>query len=145
MQQTKEATKEVLGKLSTEFEALRDNLEAAADRNAEQEQSIEVLKQELADLKVKAAMKGEAIENMEIMNNQLRSELEQLEHHNQFLANECSKKILSLIDKRVLLETKKPKQRPRRKVYPRSGTKHYEPACNAIGDFFLEKGLLQKI
>ena len=101
--------------------------------------------QELADLKVKAAKKGGAIKNMDIMNNQLRSELEQLEHYNQFLANECPKKILSLIDKRVLLETKKPKLRPRRNVYPGSGTKHYEPAFNAIRDLFLKKVLLQKI
>ena len=57
---TKEATKEVLGKLSAECEALRDNLKAAAAaRNAEQQQFIEVLKQELADLKVKVAKKGE--------------------------------------------------------------------------------------
>ena len=36
---TKEATKKVLGKRSAECEALRDNLEAAAARKAEQEQS----------------------------------------------------------------------------------------------------------
>ena len=64
---------------------------AAAARNAEQELSIEVLKQELANLKVKAAKKGKAIENTEKMNDQLRSELEQLEHYNQFLANKCQK------------------------------------------------------
>ena len=87
-----------MGKWSAECEALRDNLKAAAARNAQQEQSIEVLKQELADLKVKAAKKGEAIKNMEKMNNQLRSELEQLEHYNQYLANECRKKH-SLIDR----------------------------------------------
>ena len=48
----KEATREALGKLSAECEALRDNLNAPAARNAEQEQSIDLLKQELADLKV---------------------------------------------------------------------------------------------
>ena len=48
----KEATREALGKLSAKCEALRDNLKAAAARNAEQEQSIDLLKQELADLKV---------------------------------------------------------------------------------------------
>ena len=52
---TREATKEVLGKWSAECEALRDNLKAASTRTAEQELSIEVLKQELADLKVKFA------------------------------------------------------------------------------------------
>ena len=101
---TKEATNEVLGKWSAECEALRDNLKAA--RSAEQEQSIEVLKQELADLKVKVAKKGEATENLEKLNDQLRSVLEQLEHFNQYLANECRKKNLSLIDKRILLGTK---------------------------------------
>ena len=40
----KEATREALGKLSAECEALRDNLKAAAARNAEQEQSIESLR-----------------------------------------------------------------------------------------------------
>ena len=48
----KDATREALGKLSAECEALRDNLKAAAARNAEKEQSINLLKQELADLKV---------------------------------------------------------------------------------------------
>ena len=120
---TKEATKEVVGKWRAKCEALRDNLKAAAARNAEQDKSIEIFKQELANLKVKAAKKGEAIENMEKMNDQLRSELEQVEHYNQYLANECRKNLLSLIDKRVLLETKKPKKMPRRNVYPRFETK----------------------
>ena len=112
-----------MGKWSARCEALRDNLNAAAARNAEQEQSIEVLKQDLADLKDKVAKKGEAIENMEKINDQLRSELEQLEHYNQYLANECRKKDSLMIDKRVLLLTQKPKQRPRRNVYSRLGTK----------------------
>ena len=55
----KEATNEDLGKWSPDCEALRDNLEAAPARNNEQEQSIDVLKQELADLKVQVAKKGE--------------------------------------------------------------------------------------
>ena len=54
----KEATREALGKLSAECEALRDNLNAAAARNAEQEQSIDLLKQELADLKVNTDKTG---------------------------------------------------------------------------------------
>ena len=112
-----------MGKWSAECEALRDSLKAAAAGNGEREQSIEVLKQELADLKVKVAKKGEAIENMEKMNDQLRSELEQLEHYNQYLANKCRKKTLSLMDKRVLLGTKNSKQRPRRNVFSRFGTK----------------------
>ena len=41
-----------MAKLGAECEALRDNLKAAAARNAEQEQSIDILKQELANLKV---------------------------------------------------------------------------------------------
>ena len=116
---TKEAKKEVLGKCSAVCEALRDNLKAAAARKAKQEQSIEVLKQELADLNVRAAKKGQSIENMEKMNDQLRWELEQLEHYNHYLANECRKKILSMIDKRELLETKKPKQGIWRNIHPR--------------------------
>ena len=59
---------------------------------------IEVLKQELANLKVKVAKKGENIEKMERLNDQLRSELEQLEQYNQYLANGCRKK--SLIDRK---------------------------------------------
>ena len=86
-----------MGKWSAECEAFRDKLKAAAARNAEQEQSIEILKQELADLKVKVAKKVEAIEIMEKINYQLRSELEQLEHYNQYSAYECEKK--SLIDR----------------------------------------------
>ena len=81
----KETTKEVLGKWSAECESLRDNIEAAAARNAKQELSIELLKQELADLKVKAAMKCKAIDKLEKMNDQLRSKLEQREHYNQYL------------------------------------------------------------
>ena len=85
---TKEATEVVLGKWSAKCEVLRDNLKAAAARNAEQD-STEVLKQDLANLKAKADNKGKAIENMEKFNYQLRSELEQLEHYNQYLAIEC--------------------------------------------------------
>ena len=50
------------------------------------QQSIESLKQELANLKIKAAKMGENIKKMEKVNYQLRSELEQLEHYNQYLA-----------------------------------------------------------
>ena len=110
-----------MGKWSDEREALRGNLKAAAERTAEQEQSIEVLKQELADLKVNAAIKNESIEKMEKIDDQLRSELEQLEHYNQYLANECRKTILSLIYKRFLLEMKI--QWARRNVYSRFETK----------------------
>ena len=85
----KEATREALGKLSAACEALRDNLKAAAARNAEQEQSIDLLKQELADLKVNTDKKNEAMEKMEKENDQLRSELQQLENYNQYLASEC--------------------------------------------------------
>ena len=76
----------------------RGNKEAVAAKNAEQDQSIEVFKQELADLKVKVAKKGEAIENMEKLDDQLSSELEQLENCNQCFANECRRKN-SLIDR----------------------------------------------
>ena len=76
----KEATREALGKLSAQCEALRDNLKAAAARNAEQEQSIDLLKQELADPKVNTDRKSAAMEKMEKENDQLRSELQQLEN-----------------------------------------------------------------
>ena len=91
-QKAKEATREALGKLSAECEALRDNLKAAAARNAEQEQSIDLLKQELADLKVNTDKKSDAMEKMEKENDQLRSELQQLENYNQYLASECRRK-----------------------------------------------------
>ena len=76
----KKATREALGKLSVECEGLRDNLKAAAARNAKQEQSIDLLKQELADLKVNTNKRREAMEKMEKENDQLRSELQQLEN-----------------------------------------------------------------
>ena len=88
----KEATREALRKLSAECEALRDNLKAAAARIAEQEQSIDLLKQELANLKVNTDKKCEAMEKMEKKNDQLRSELQQLENYNQYLASECRRK-----------------------------------------------------
>ena len=108
---------------SAECEALRDNLKAAAARNGEQEQCTEVLKLELADLKVKVAKKSEAIKKMEKMNDQLRSELEQLEHYNQYLANKCRKKD-SLIDRqKSTLRHEKAKTKPWRKVFSRFGKK----------------------
>ena len=110
---TKDASNEVLGKWSAGCEALQDKLKAAAARNAEQKQSTEVLKQQLANLKVKAAKKDEAIDKMEKIKNQFRSELEQLDHYNLFLANECQNTILPLMDKILLLETQRPKQRLR--------------------------------
>ena len=88
-------------KWSAECEELRENLKAATVRNAEKEQSIEVLKQELVDFKAKAAKKGEAIKNMEKGNDQLKSELEQLEHFNKYLADECRKRD-SLIDRQKI-------------------------------------------
>ena len=88
----KKATREALGKLSAEYEALRVNLKAVAARNAEQEQSIDLLKQELADLKVNADKMSEAMEKVEKENDQLRSELRQLENYNQYLASECRRK-----------------------------------------------------
>ena len=65
---------------------------AAAARNAEQEQSIDLLKQELADLKVNTDKKSDAMEKMEKENDQLRSELQQLENYNQYLTSECRRK-----------------------------------------------------
>ena len=56
MQQDQSGNKRSIGQME-QCEALRNKLRAAAARNAEREQSIEVLKQELADSKVKAAKK----------------------------------------------------------------------------------------
>ena len=81
-----------MGKLSADCEALRYNLKTAAAGNAEQDQSIDLLKQELADLKVNTDKKSEAMENMEKENDQRRSELQQLENYNQYLASECRRK-----------------------------------------------------
>ena len=46
--------------MERQLEALRINLKAAAARIAKQEQTFEVFKQQLADLKVKAAKKGQS-------------------------------------------------------------------------------------
>ena len=79
---------------------------------------------------------GEAIDKTEKRNYQLSSELEQLEHYNQYLANKCREKILSLIDKNLLFGTKSPKQKPRRNAYWRFETKIlWTGLCNAIWDF----------
>ena len=86
-EKAQEATREVLGKLSAECEALRDNLKAAAAINAKQEQSIDLLKQELADVKANTDKKSGAMETTEKENDQLRSELQQLENYNQYLAS----------------------------------------------------------
>ena len=123
----KEATRKALGKLSAECEALRDNLKAAAARNAEQEQSIDLLKQELADLKVSTDKKSGAMEKMDNENDQLRSELQQLENYNQYLASGCRRKD-TIIDRQMLSlknEKRKPKQRPQKSVYSRFGKKMY--------------------
>ena len=70
-------------------------------------------------LKVKAAAKGKANDKMEKMNGTLRWGFGQREHYNQYFANECKKYILSLNDKRLFLETKRPKQTTWRNVYSR--------------------------
>ena len=83
LRQSQRVNKRSIGKLSAECEALRDNLKAAAARYAEQEQSIDLLKQKFADLKVNTNKKSEAMEKMEKENDQFRSELQQLENYNQ--------------------------------------------------------------
>ena len=64
-----------MDKLRAKCGALRDNLKAAA---AKQEQSIDFRKQDLANFNFNAAKKGEFDERMETANNQLRSDLQQL-------------------------------------------------------------------
>ena len=105
----KEATGVALGELSAECEALRVNLKAAAARNAEQEQSIDLHKQELADLKVNNDKKSEAMEKMEKENDQLRSELQQLKNYNQYLASECRRKDTIIDRQKHSLENEKGK------------------------------------
>ena len=58
---TKEATNELLGKWIIKCEAFQDKLKAVAAINAAQEQFSEVLKQELADLKLYATKKDGSI------------------------------------------------------------------------------------
>ena len=107
----KEATKEVLGNWSAECEELSDSLKAAAAKNAQQDQSIEVLKQELANLKVNEAKKGEAIEKNGgnewpiVVRAWAAGTLQPV------FGKRMPKKILSMIDKRFLIKTKKLKQR----------------------------------
>ena len=72
---------------------------AAADRNAEQEQSIEFLQQIWPISMSMLLKKGKSIEKMEKLNYQLRPELEKLEHYNQYLAKECRKQE-SVIDQK---------------------------------------------
>ena len=67
-----------MNKLRAKCRALRDNLKAAAVGNAEQERSIDFMKQDLADFNFNAAKKSEFDERMETANNQLRSDLQQL-------------------------------------------------------------------
>ena len=117
-----------MDKWSAECEALRANLKAAAASNAEQEQSIEVLK-------VKAAKKGEFFKNMEKINDQLRPELEQLEHYNQYLANESRKKVFPIDRPKSTLKNKGQGEMFIRE----SEKKHFETACNAIRDFVGKK------
>ena len=126
----KEATREALGKLSAACEALRDNLKAAAARNAEQEQSIDLLKQELADLKVNTDKKSEA---MEKENDQLRSELQQLENYNQYLASECRRND-------IIIEERESQNEGHRKVFIRdSELKCIDSACDIVRDFVGKK------
>ena len=113
----KEATREALGKLSAEGEALRDNLKAVAARNAEQEQSIDLLKQELADLKVNTDKKSEAMEKMEKKNDQLRSELQQLKNYNQYLASECRRKDAIIARQKHSLKKEKTKTKATEKCF----------------------------
>ena len=113
----KEATREALGKLSAECEALRYNLKAAAARNAEQEQSIDLLKQELADLKVNADKKSEAMEKMEKENDQLRSELRKLQNYNQYMASECRRKDFIIDREKHSLKNEKAKTKATKKCF----------------------------
>ena len=61
----KEATKEAIGKMIAEYEALRDSLKSAAARHAKQEKSINLLEQELCNFKINAAIKREATAKLE--------------------------------------------------------------------------------
>ena len=73
------------------------------------------------------------------MNHHLTSELSQLEHYNQYLAGKCREKILSLIDKKLLLETKTANKGHGGMFNRDSKEKQFESACNAIRDFVGKK------
>ena len=63
----------------------------------------------MADLKVNTDKKSEAMEKMEKENDQLRSELQQLENYNQYLASECRWKDTIIDRQKHSLENEKAK------------------------------------
>ena len=67
--------------------------------------------------------RGKAIEKMEKLNDQLWPELEKLEHYNQYLVKERRKQDSVIDQKRFLLETLRPKQRPWTNFYSSFETK----------------------
>ena len=141
----KEATREALGQLSAESGALRDNLKAAAARNAKKEQSIDLLKQELADLKVNTDKKSEALEKMEKENDQLRSELQQLENYNQYLASECRRKDTIIDRQKHSLKNKRDKTKAAEKCLFEIRNKNVLNRPATLYEILLVKVLLQKI
>ena len=63
-------TKEARSKMNAERELIRDNLKAAAKKNAKQENSIKLFKQDCAYFKANDAKKSEATERLEKNNDQ---------------------------------------------------------------------------
>ena len=59
------ATKEAMGKMIADCKALRDSLIPAAARHAKQKKSINLLEQEVCNLKINAAIKREATAKLE--------------------------------------------------------------------------------
>ena len=70
-----------------------------AAQNTKQEKAINLLKQGLAYINFDAAKKGEATKKLE-KSNQLPSELQELEDHQQYLANKCRRKY-TVIDRQI--------------------------------------------
>ena len=141
----KEATREAFGKLSADCEALRYNLKAAAAKNAEQEQSIDLLKQELADLKVDTDKKSKAMEKMEKENDQLRSELQQLESYNQYLASECRRKDTIIDRQKHSLKNEKAKTKATEKCLFEIRNKNVLNRPATLYEILLVKSSAQKI
>ena len=87
-------------KLSAKCRALRENLKTVGVRNAKEEKSNNLLKQNLAVCKVYDAKKREADGRLVEDNDQLLSKLQQVEHDNQYLAEEYRRKIRSMMEPR---------------------------------------------
>ena len=121
--EAKEATKKAVSKLSADDEAVRDNIKTVAARNAEQEKSVNLLKQDLVEIKVIAAENSAAAKKLEKDDDHLQSGPQKLEVFNQYLASICRRNDSVLDSKKFLWNNKELKQRWLRNVFSRFETK----------------------